>query len=173
MKNDIIIFEGPDRCGKTEIAKNLADILDYQYFKNTEEHNNFKKGSFNVSIELKYITSLLSNIEVKGNGIIFDRFFISEYVYAKMYKRSLNLKEIKHYDSLYAKSNAKIIYCYKDKYRTYDDEIIDIKHINKIKKLYEQYFNKTEIKVFKLKTDDEDLINQLAVIISWLKNGKK
>jgi thymidylate kinase len=164
--NKIIIFEGPDLCGKTEIGKALSKELKMSYFKNTAEHNSFREDSFTQSafIESNYLFSLLNQINFPDNGIILDRHMPSEYVYSKVYNRKTNFDLIWETDNKFANLNTTIIYCFKTKYKDFNDEVISFDKIEKIKEMYEDYFSKTKIKVIRLNTTDENLEREIKEI---------
>ena len=41
MKQQIVFFVGPDRCGKTEISKATSAAIGVPYFKASSEHDSF------------------------------------------------------------------------------------------------------------------------------------
>ena len=50
MKQIILLFEGHDYSGKTQIARELSRLIDIPYFKNIRENEAFNRD------ELKYFT---------------------------------------------------------------------------------------------------------------------
>jgi len=60
-KQTVIIMEGPDGCGKTEIGKALSKQFGIPYFKVNSEHENWRKGKFKEALEFDqtYITQFL------------------------------------------------------------------------------------------------------------------
>ena len=64
-KQQVIIFDGPDGCGKTNIAAALSKVLDIPVFKNQFEWDNFDLGSSNnyfinaIRYQHPYILSFL------------------------------------------------------------------------------------------------------------------
>jgi thymidylate kinase len=163
MTKKLIIFVGPDMCGKTEIGKALAKRMKFQYFKNHSEHKRFKNEDF-VN-ELKHCGPLTiqmyEQIEFEGNGLILDRFTPCEWVYSRVYGRATDEELIWELDNKLAKLEAVIVYCYKDSYKNFEDEVVKEKDIQKIKDEYEKYFKKSKLKVIRLNTTSEDLSEQL------------
>ncbi|MFV2014778.1 MAG: hypothetical protein ACC656_05085, partial [Candidatus Heimdallarchaeota archaeon] len=143
MKNKhIILFEGPDRCGKTKIAKELAKILNLEYFKNFKEQINFTaKNTLDAfRYETHYLLQLLQNVKFGTNGIVLDRHFPSEYVYAHAYDRETDDHLVWWFDTEFAKLGTKLIYCYKSKYKKFDDEVIKLEEIKNIRNQYETQY---------------------------------
>jgi len=171
MNKHILIFEGPDRCGKTEIGKALSEILGTAYFKNSNEQVNFvNKNTLDAfKYETHYLLQLLKQIQFGANGIVLDRHFPSEYVYAHAYDRKTDDALIWWFDDEFAKLGAKIIYCYKSEYKNYDDEIIQLDDIKNIREQYEtQYLPLSNMPIIKIDTSDENLPNQLSYILSQI-----
>jgi thymidylate kinase len=128
--NKIIIFEGPDRCGKSEIGTALAKHLGLSYFKNHAEHDNFSNENFlsTAFTEAFYLLDMLKQVEFKENGIILDRHIPSEWVYAKTFERETSEALVFKVDEELAKLGAVIIYCYKD-HITISDIWVAVKYL--------------------------------------------
>lgn len=163
MNKKLVIFVGPDMCGKTEIGKAVAKRMNLEYFKNNAEHSRFNADSF--INELRHCGPLtlefIDQINFKGDGIVLDRYTPCEWVYSKVYNRKTDEDLIWEIDQKLADRNATIVYCYKDYYKKFEDEVIKEKEIASIKKEYENYFNQSAVKVIKLNTTSEDLNQQL------------
>lgn len=167
----IIIFEGADETGKTNIAEKLAKLHGFSYFKNHQEHKNFTSDSFKNTafIEAGYLIDLLKQINIP-NGIILDRHMPSEWVYSKVYDRETNDSAIWEVDKQLANLNAVMIYCYKQHYEKFDDEIIKFDDIENIKSKYQEYLKHTKIPTLQLETTDENLDREVAEIENFLKD---
>lgn len=168
-KQQVIILEGPDSTGKTEIGKALSDKIGVPYFKNSYERERiFRDARSDLATYCGlYMADFLENT---GNSVILDRFHISEYVYAQVYNRETSVDDILEIENKLTNIDAKIIYCYKNDLRDYEDEDIDKGKIRKIKYQYEEYFSKYQLlELLKLKTDDKDLDNQIRKIVHFLK----
>ena len=74
-----------------------------------------------------------------------------------------------NYDERLANLGAKIIYCFKDKYTHFNDEVISEDRIDEIKYNYHRYLYQTKMPYLKLNTTDEDLDRELKEIMKWLK----
>lgn len=169
MKNKhILLFEGPDRCGKTEIGKEIAKVLDLEYFKNFKEQINFSANNTIDAFryETHYLLQLLQNVKFGKYGIVLDRHFPSEFAYAHAYNREVDDHLVWWFDTEFAKLNTKLIYCYKSQYKKFDDEVIKLEEIKNIREQYEtRYLPLTSMEVIKLDTSDENLEEQVKTII--------
>lgn len=175
IKHNILIFVGPDNTGKTEISKELSLKLNYQYYKNNVEHEHFKnKDNFNniLNYHGPAFVDFLTTIKIE-EGLILDRFIPCEYAYAKTYNREYNEPLIFDLDDKLSKLNSVIIYCYKNSYKDFVDEVVELKDMETVKKYYEEYFNKTKIPVIKIETSSENLELQINEILNKLENIKK
>lgn len=170
--NKIIIMEGADVTGKSEIGSALANQFGLAYFKNLAEHQSFSDLTFSQTafVEANYLLCLLKQVEIKENGIVLDRHIPSEYVYSKVFERETNEDEIWEIDRQLAELGAVIVYCYKDEYKDFDDEVIKFERIEQLKDTYQEYFNKTNMPVLQLNTTDENLERELNEIIPFLKD---
>ena len=172
----VIIFEGPDQCGKTEIGIKLSKILNIPYFKNDNERQGFKDDEDYFINMLKYSDPFfLSYLRQSKSSIILDRSFPSEYVYSKAFGRETDIDALKWVDEQYSRLNTLIIVCYRTKY-TMDDDLcpkrLNAKKLEEIDTLYSE-FSKTFTKcnVMFLNVDDEDLNREIYDILDYMKNN--
>jgi thymidylate kinase len=168
--NNILIFEGPDGSGKTNIATELATRLNYQYFKNQREHKLFSEEKFYSELyHCEMAMTFLSSVKFAGGGIVMDRFTPSEWAYSYAYNRKTNPEYILSLDKRLADLGACIIYLYKENVPdNFDDEFVTKEDITEIIDGYSDYFEKTSMQVIKLATDSEDLEAQVITLISEL-----
>lgn len=169
----IIIFEGADQSGKTTIAKALAEKLNYSYFKNPSQKKQFKIRSNRVVwiAEAAYLIALLEQTDL--DKIVLDRWVGSEFAYSFAFNRSTRYDLVFEFDDKMADLGAMMIYCVKDNYENYEDDLISEEDREKIREGFRRYLHKTEIPTFYLNTTDEDLKKQLTLIENFIKeNGK-
>lgn len=163
----IIIFEGPDRTGKTEIAKALARRLRFPYFKFELEGNGFREQDFFNNLttySLPFFTSFLKQTQP---NVVIDRFYPSEVVYSKVLGRGYNSAIIEQADHELARlGDVFMIVCTKQEVSE-EDEHIDKKYYEALAYQYKFEFPSV-IQTLQLDTTDEDLDSQLSEIISFL-----
>ena len=75
----LIIFEGADNSGKTIIAKALARVIGYEYFKHSSQQNDFESIKRDKPIiEAEYLIDLLSQVELRKKDFHHDSFSCSK-----------------------------------------------------------------------------------------------
>lgn len=166
----IIIFEGVDNCGKTEISHALVEKLlpDHQYFKVKQERIHVEKidpAILKVSHELQL--NFFYELARQANlNIVMDRFYPSEYVYGSLF-REVDEEFLWDFDAKFAELGVKIIILRK-KDDALEDELWDKAQLVAIREKYEEFATKTKCEVLVLDTDDEDLDRELSDIQKFL-----
>jgi len=172
----IIIFEGPDRCGKSNIAQELSKRLDIPYFKNKRESKFFKADPGYFVKALKYADPyFISYLQQTKASIILDRSFPSEWVYSQAFNRETNLDILRMVDGLYAGIGAKIIIptrkdyalCSPDQFEEIDKEMLV-----KLDGLYTDFESWTSCETKRINVDDEDLERELSEIMPFLEGSE-
>lgn len=158
----IIIFEGPDRTGKTNIAQALSQEVQIPYFKNESESKNFLNPKQYYVNVLRYADPyFLSYLKQTKSSIIIDRHYPSEWVYSKVFKRTTDMKALERTDAAMAELGAKIIICWRESYLNREDDLFpDVIDADKLKQIHEAYIefrNWTKCDSMWLNVDDEDL----------------
>jgi thymidylate kinase len=165
MKQKIIIFEGHDMVGKTEIATALAKELGITVYKNKNEQSRWR----DQHIALMYsMDELVQFVEQGRFSVIFDRFHGSEYAYSATFNRYTSLDKIKELDERLASMGAVIVYLYKseDKYLEDDEDIVRVDQYNSLKSNYNDFLkNITICKTVTLCTDSENLDEQVKYLL--------
>jgi len=160
-KQTILIFEGTEGAGKTAIAKELAKMLNVPYYKDSYQ------GQLSPIIK-----QLWDYLKQTGQSVIIDRDFPSYWVYANYYNSPIDDKAVYEMDAVAASLNAKIILCFKDKFREYSD-VVPIEANKKLKDLYIEFSGITNCKYLFLDTNEENLKNELKAIVVWLLEQEK
>lgn len=171
----IIHCEGPDNVGKTHIAHALAKRYNLAYWKNDDnkvyQENN--PGMFLSILRFHYsqFPKMSQLFESKCGGIVYDRNFISEWVYSSLFRRGTDEDLIRSLEEEYAHMRtAGIVYCYKTGYDYHKDDHINVEQVDKIRDLYQYYLNtRARMPVLRLDTTNEDIDSQLKTIEEWQK----
>tara|TARA_Y100000593_G_scaffold25146_1_gene50110 strand:+ start:6058 stop:6600 length:543 start_codon:yes stop_codon:yes gene_type:complete len=176
MKNNqtVIIFEGPDGCGKTNIAQALAQKNDISYFKNKDEWSFFESDPTYFVNALTYGDPyFLSYLEQTKASVILDRSYPSEWVYSKVFNRETNEAALEMIDRRYASLGTKIIIPYRSNYSSVVDQFSSVtpEKLDEIDKVYRKFISWTQCDTFLMNVDDENLDRELFEIFSFLSGG--
>ena len=168
MTQQLIIFEGPDMCGKTEIAQAVAEQLGIPVYKSGREHDLFHDKDAQY-LTLKYGNyEMIKLLDTTNASVIFDRFFPSEWVYSQVYDRTRDLDLVLEYDHYWASLGGKIIWLDKPNMDG-KDELIEDSRYNEIRQKYEEYMALTKCSVIRLDTSDRNLEAQVKKICKFIK----
>lgn len=172
MLQQIIIVEGHDKSGKSNIIVELSKRLNIPSYKSSSEHNNFLISQNRFKCDIEYACpARLDLIKQTKQSVIFDRAYPSEYVYSLFYNRDTNLQSLQMLDEEYAKLGAKIIICQRKNLDGIVDDLdpkLDSRALQEIAQLYDAFTSVTSCKVYKLYVDDEDLDREVNEIIDFL-----
>ena len=174
MKQHIILFDGPDGCGKTNISAALSEKLGIPVFKNEFEWAHFGQTSaeeyFRVAITYQHPYAL-SLLKQTGMSVIFDRAHPSEWAYARAFGRSLHDDAVAESDRISAELGAKLIIPVRSDYsKVYDEYGVKEEHLVLLDGLYRQYANITQCDCLVLNVDDEDLGREMTEIMNFLES---
>lgn len=122
MAQHIIIFDGPDGCGKTEMGKALSQITGIPYFRMATQHENWRKGAFKTALEFDQ-TYIAEFLRQTGHSAIIDRAYPSEWVYSRVFGRETNERVLEQVDNTFADLGARIVIPIRDLY-VKEDEVI-------------------------------------------------
>ena len=172
-KQQIIFFVGPDKTGKTNIAKAVSASSGVPYFKASSEHASFMNKRDLFINQLRYADMRVFDlIKQTGLSVIFDRGYPCEYVYAAVTGRQTDLEMLRLEDDSYASIDAKIVFCYRSSYDNLCDDIdptIDSKKLQELSDRYCEFIDKfTHCKVMKLCVDDENLSEQSDRVLAFM-----
>lgn len=172
-KQHVIFFVGPDKTGKTNIAKAVSKISGVPYFKASSEHGSFLNKRDLFINQLRYADMRVFDlIKQTGASVIFDRGYPCEYVYAAVTNRETDLEMLRLEDDSYASIGAKIVFCHRTTYDNLSDDIdptIDSKKLQELSDCYDEFISKfTRCKVLKLCVDDENLITQVRAVLNFM-----
>ena len=179
MAQRIIIFDGPDMCGKTAIAKELSRRTGIPYFKASSEHETFlydcgpnepQSGLQNGEFlnQLWYADPRTFDLlKQTGQSIIFDRAYPSEYVYSTLFHRKTDMQAIQFLDELYESLGAQLVICVRASYAGIHDDLkpdMGPETLQKQHDLYMDFLKATRLDSVLLFTDDEDLEREIREV---------
>ena len=107
-------------------------------------------------------------IKQTKHSVIVDRSYPCEYAYSKVYNRKSNDEATFLLDEKYSELNTKIIFCYKTKYKKFEDDLVSLKDVEKINDKYKEFFTKSKTKYLALDTTDENINKQMIKIMKFL-----
>lgn len=170
MAQRIIIYEGPDRCGKSEQAKELSRRLGIPYFKNMDEHKYFINDPSYFLNAIRYVdTYFTSYLESSGASVILDRAWPSEWIYSQALRRQTDFELLRKLDERHAQLGTAIVIPSRSDYGGVVDEYDSInKNLLLIHDLYKEFAGWTKCKVIQLNVDDEDLDREMKETMSGL-----
>lgn len=169
----VIIFDGPDMCGKSNIARELSQRIGVPYFKASSEHETFLHRQSRFIDQLEHADPrVLDFLKQTGHSVIFDRAYPSEWVYSKLLDRPTNMPVLHELDRGYAAIGAKLIVCVRSSYAGITDDIqpkFTQEVLEKQDALYRQFAGGwTLLDNLVLDTSSEDLPAQITTIREFL-----
>lgn len=184
-KNPIIIIDGVDMCGKTEIAKKLSSKLESMGFFSPYFKNNKEREFFGTSGAAEYFKNTLrygmgyftNYLEQSGAGIVLDRCYPSEFVYSRLFSRETDHEALTLCDMKFSELNAKIILTYRTSYEGRSDdthpELISSEIMEKLDSLYRQFASQSRCLVKMLNVDDENLEREVSECLEFVMGDTK
>jgi len=170
----IIIFDGPDGCGKTNIAQELSVRLGVPYYKNEAEHQYFRADPSYFIHAVRYVDTYFTGyLEKSGASVILDRAWPSEWIYSKVMGRDTDLTVLHDLDRRHAALGTLIITPYRSSYHTVRDEYVEITdRIGLIHDLYTDFSDWTACRNLRICVDSEDLDEQVRTIIEFINRAQ-
>jgi len=173
----IVIFEGPDRCGKSQIAKELSRRTGISYFKASSEHSTYlgdKKDLFLKQL-LHADPRMIDLLRQTKLSLIMDRAYPSEYVYSKVMNRPTDHDMLNIVDQEYASLGAVIVICYRETYKGIVDDIdpkINESVLDRLQAEYIEFAKTTKCDVMFLNVSDENLDREVNQILDFIVHRK-
>jgi len=168
----IIMFEGPDTCGKTNIAKALSDRIKIPYFKNKAEWANFETTPdyFVKCLQYGDLGFFSQYLAQTGASVILDRSWPSEWVYSRVFARPTNRTALQDIDRVYSSLGARIIVPIRSDYTRKIDQFdaITPEKLVELHSAYMDFCDWTSCKTLILNVDDENLERELAIIMPFV-----
>lgn len=170
----VVIFEGCDKVGKTEMARELSKRLRVPYFKNKSEWKAFSSDPEYFVKALRYGDPYFyAYLRDTKSSIVLDRSYPSEWVYSKVYGRKTDDEALGFIDSFAASFGVKIVIPYRSSYMGLRDDIHDIDedHLQRLSDTYTEFAKWTKCDVLRFCIDSEDLEWEMNTIQKFLKRG--
>lgn len=166
----IVILDGPDNTGKTNIGKALSNDIGVPYFKNKDEHRYFLKDPEYFIHAIRYVdTYFTSYLETSGASIILDRAWPSEWIYSQALHRKTDFQVLRELDDRHVALGTCIVIPWRSDYSNVKDDYTQVNdNIEKIHKLYMDFSEWTNCKCLKLNVDDENLSREISEIKEFI-----
>ena len=166
----VIFFEGPDGCGKTNIANAIADELDVPYFKVSTERSNWVNENFHNSIPFDML--LPEFVKQTGVSFISDRGYASEIVYSEVFDRFTDEARLWGIDREWGEMDAIQVIALRHDYSCVDDEFVAQEKLQYLHEKYVKFSMETRCHVISLHVDDynDSLEEQVPVITKAVKD---
>lgn len=176
MTQHIVFFVGPDRCGKTEIAKATARRLNVPYFKASSEHDSYLSSKVTrreaFLNQLRYADPRVFDVlKQSGHSLVFDRGFPCEWVYSRVFDRETDPTMLRHMDEMWSTIDARVVFCHRSSYEGIVDDLdpkITARVLRDIHVEYENFFVWSRCRHLSLNVDDEDLTREVDDVTRFL-----
>lgn len=173
-KRHIIVLDGPDMTGKTQIVAALSKELNVPKFKASSEHETFLSKQNLFLHQLRHALPRELDLLEQGciSSIIYDRSWPAEFVYSTFYDRNTDWQILRYVDQRMARLGAKIVICHRSTYKGIVDDIqplIKEKELEKIDSLYREFANWSHCKTMFLNVDDENLEREISEILDFVR----
>jgi len=171
-KQIILLCGGPDRCGKTNILREIERLTDVPYYKASNEHRNFVSSQEHFINELRYSDpKMVDFLYQTGISVLVDRSYMCEFSYAQFFNRSTDMRMLRELDNEYAKLNTKILICTRKSFIGIKDDLdpkLDEVALQKISSLYQDFIKWTKCQTYTLYVDDENLDREIDEVLRFM-----
>jgi hypothetical protein len=169
----IVILEGPDGCGKTNVAQGLSLDLKVPYYKMRHEHGAWQAGTFKEELQFgePRQVELLRQLSA---DVVIDRGHPSEWVYSLAFNRETDLALLRKVDDEYARMGAYIVILLRHDYsKSRPDELVELESLPILHEHYLSFAQWTKCDCVVLYVDafGNDLKRELDVLRPELRWG--
>lgn len=171
----IIVFDGPDGCGKTNMGQGLSLDQKVPYFKMTTEAENWRKGTFMEALRFDQ-TYLAEFLKQTKTDVIIDRAYPSEFVYSRVFNRPTDMQVLRKVDEAFARMGAYIIIPVRHDYsKNRLDDLVPQDKLQEIHDTYMQFRKWSKCSTITIFVDDygDDLKKEIEVLRPELKWGER
>lgn len=172
-KQKVIIFSGPDRCGKTNIAQGLAADLHVPYYKKQEDEL-WRKGQFLEALRFGE-TEKLELVRQARLDVIMDRGYPCEWAYSQVFIRDTDMALLERIDREYARLGAYIIIPLRHDYdAAQPDSLVSVEKNKELHAVYQEFMKWTRCSTVAIYVDafDNKLGPELEVLKKELRWGE-
>lgn len=170
----VLLIEGVDRTGKSNIIKELSKRMRIPSFKASLEHDTYLKHPDEFLMQMRYAyPRMIDLLRQTKQSLIIDRGHASERVYSHILGRKTDESLLRLLDEDCAELGMSIIVCRRKSYVGISDDIDDkltSAVLTNLDNEYEEFINWTKCKTYTLWVDDEDLdreVKEIQRFISW------
>lgn len=175
LRQVIVILEGCDGCGKTNVASALARAVGIPIFKNRDEWTGFHDPNyFRLCVRHGDLGFFCAYLEQTGASVIMDRGWPSEWVYSSVFGRVTNEAALDELDMRYAAMGAVVPILLRTDYSRVIDRFEEItpQMLQKIDERYRRFAEWTRCRTRIINVDDEDLERETKEIIELIEEGR-
>lgn len=168
LSRKIIVFTGVDKTGKTNISKELSNILNIPRFKDPLESRFINSPQDFENLFYFSQLYLVGLLKQTNYSIILDRGWPCEYAYGKILRKEFfDENKFWEVDNKFSELKPYIIFLKRKEYNK-RDEHIPKRFFKDLEKRYEEYILKTKCNVLKVDVDDECLEREIKEIIAFI-----
>jgi thymidylate kinase len=164
----IIVFEGPDGCGKTNIAQGLSADLKIPYFRMPTQEENWRRGGTSFRDALRYDQTWNAEfLRQTRCSVILDRAWPSEFVYSKVYKRETDEETLRKVDEAMARLGTQVVIPLRHDYsKVREDDLVARELLPVIHDRYQDFAEWTRCACILIYVDgyEKNLLEELRLI---------
>jgi thymidylate kinase len=171
LKQQVLIVTGPDRSGKSTVAKLLSEELKIPYFKYSQDKKALS-GSDMTSLMLKIADPyFVEFLKQTGHSTIIDRHYESEWCYSKVLGRQTDEKGVWESDRLFSEIPATILIFKRKSYEgvSDDDPRLNQETLEKLAKQYDEFALRSKCRVLTFEFDKFEPIEMTKTVLKKLK----
>lgn len=166
-RQKVVVVDGPDGTGKTNIAYALSKAMDVPYFRMPSQHENWRKGRFKEALEFDqtYIAEFLRQTRM---GVVIDRAYPAEWAYSRAFGRETNEEVLQQVDTAFARFGAYIVVPLRHDYsENKRDELVPNEMLPVLHTRYEEFCRWSKCSTIRIYVDafDNSLSRQIPKIV--------
>lgn len=168
----IVMFCGADRCGKTNIARELSLVTGIPYFKARDEHATYLNDKDAFVKQLRYADPRLCDfVRQTRQSVIMDRAYPCEWSYSKVMGRETDTVMLNKMDAAWATMDTRIVFCYRSSYEGIVDDLdpnITAPVLQALTNEYRNFSAATRCQKLWLNVDDENLNREVNEVLTFM-----